>query len=174
MRVWWRLHGVVQAEPEMTVADSGFQAFYRHRWRDAVGWAAAMTGRIDVAEDLVQEVFLRLASTYDTIEHPDSYLYAAVANAARSWHRSEQRRARRENGFGLEDTAEPGRHDDLLAAMRRLPFDQRAVVVLRYWLDWDEASIATVLSCRRATVRTRAKRGLARLRILLEEENRNE
>ena len=56
----------------------------------------------------------------------------------------------------------------LLDAMARLPYDQRASLVLRYWADWDEASIARALGCRPATVRSHAKRGLDALRRALD------
>jgi RNA polymerase sigma factor (sigma-70 family) len=46
----------------------------------------------------------------------------------------------------------------------RLPYRQRAVLVLRYWGDWSEAEIADALGCRAGTVKTLASRGIARLR----------
>ena len=58
---------------------------------------------------------------------------------------------------------------ELFAALEALPDKQRSVLVLRYWADWDEAAIADALGCRRATVRSHARRGLAHLRSRLEE-----
>jgi RNA polymerase sigma factor (sigma-70 family) len=151
-----------------TVSD-GFEEFYGRRWRDAVRWAAALTGRIDVAEELAQDVFVRMMPHFDQIRHPDSYVYAGISNAARTWHRSEGRRLARER----RATPNHGSSDEtpeMLGVLQELPIEQRAVVVLRYWLDWDEAAIARLLGCRAATVRTRAMRGLRRLRQALEEE----
>ena len=56
---------------------------------------------------------------------------------------------------------------DLLAALRRLPPHDRAVLVLRYWEDLSVARTAELLGVRETTCRTRAARALTRLRILL-------
>jgi RNA polymerase sigma factor (sigma-70 family) len=52
--------------------------------------------------------------------------------------------------------------------MRRLisalPHRQRAVLVLRYYEDLDDASIAAILGCAPGTVRTHAMRALNALR----------
>jgi RNA polymerase sigma factor (sigma-70 family) len=52
----------------------------------------------------------------------------------------------------------------LLAALRQLPSRQRAVVVLRFWLDMSEADTATALGCSVGTVKSQASRALAALR----------
>ena len=49
-------------------------------------------------------------------------------------------------------------------SLRRLPYDQRAVVVLRYWLGLSEAEIAESLGCRPGTVKSRHSRALRILR----------
>ena len=56
----------------------------------------------------------------------------------------------------------------LWAASRRLPPRQRAVLVLRYYEDLSEAEIARVLDIPVGTVKTLARRGLARLRRSLD------
>jgi RNA polymerase sigma factor (sigma-70 family) len=53
---------------------------------------------------------------------------------------------------------------ELLASLDRLSYEQRAVLVLRYWADWDEAMIADALGCRPSTVRSHARRALISLR----------
>ena len=56
---------------------------------------------------------------------------------------------------------------ELWARLLRLPRQQRAAVVLRYWEGLDDAEIADVLSCRPVTVRAHVSRGLATLRTAL-------
>ena len=56
----------------------------------------------------------------------------------------------------------------LWAATRRLPRRQQAVLVLRYYEDLSEAEIARVLGLPVGTVKTLARRGLARLRRSLD------
>ena len=58
-----------------------------------------------------------------------------------------------------------GEFADALAA---LPERQRAAIVLRHHLDLPDDEIAALLGCRRSTVRSLVKRGLASLREVIE------
>ena len=49
--------------------------------------AYLLTGAESVAEDLVQDVFARLARRNTAMEVPEAYLRRSVVNAANSWHR---------------------------------------------------------------------------------------
>ena len=53
--------------------------------------------------------------------------------------------------------------DGLAEAVGRLPFRQRAVVVLRYYADLSEADIAWALNCRPGTVKSLGSRALEAL-----------
>lgn len=55
----------------------------------------------------------------------------------------------------------------LLAALRRVPAGQRAVLVLRYWEDMSVEDTARLLECSEGTVKSQAARGLQTLRALL-------
>lgn len=55
----------------------------------------------------------------------------------------------------------------LLDALAELPPRARAMVVLRYWEDQSVASVATLLRCSEATVKSQCSRSLARLRVRL-------
>ena len=52
----------------------------------------------------------------------------------------------------------------LTAALQRLGPRQRAVIVLRYWIDLTEHETAAVLNCSVGTVKSQASRALATLR----------
>ena len=56
------------------------------------------------------------------------------------------------------------RNELLLAAVNRLPEEQRLVVVCRFILDLSEAETASVLGLRPGTVKSRLSRALDRLR----------
>ena len=63
------------------------------------------------------------------------------------------------------DPAEAGvRRDAVLTALQQLPTRQREVLVLRYYLDLDEAGIAAALGISRGAVKSHASRGAAALR----------
>jgi hypothetical protein len=61
-----------------------------------------------------EELFIRLLPVFDDVERPDAYLYAGIANAARSWHRSEGRRRGREEHRDRRG----GPVDELLGSLR--------------------------------------------------------
>ena len=52
----------------------------------------------------------------------------------------------------------------LIAALQRLAPRQRAVIVLRYWMDLTEHETAAALACSAGTVKSQASRGLPTLR----------
>ena len=54
-------------------------------------------------------------------------------------------------------------------ALQALPRRQRAVLVLRYFLDLPEAEVADLLGCSVGTVKTHAHRGLRALREIFRE-----
>jgi RNA polymerase sigma factor (sigma-70 family) len=54
-----------------------------------------------------------------------------------------------------------------MAAVAHLPSRQRAVIVLRYFVDLSEADTARALSCSKGTVKSNTSKGLARLREAL-------
>jgi RNA polymerase sigma factor (sigma-70 family) len=143
-----------------------FEGFYRRAWPDAVRWATALTGSVAAGEDLAQDAFARVRSRFASIDNADGYLRATIVNLARDERRSSDRRAARELRAVGDSTAMPAevREPRVLDALARLPYEQRATLVLRYWADWDEAAIAAALGCRAATVRSHAKRGLDALR----------
>ena len=85
------------------------------------------------------------------------------------------RALRREVGADLADRAEAPEHapqisDELLGALAELAPEQRAVVVLRYLLDWTPGEIARALGIPRGTVNSRLRRALDRLAGALEDE----
>jgi RNA polymerase sigma-70 factor (ECF subfamily) len=107
------------------------------------------------------------------------WLLQIVANEARNRRRSAGRRSGYELRFA-EDRASGGaapspegavlaaqRRDALLAALAELPARQRDVIACRYLLDLGETETADVLGLARGTVKSRAARGLARLRTAL-------
>src|SRR4029453_18758660 len=120
-----------------------FEIFYRRAWRDAVRWATALTGSVAAGEDLAQDAFARVRSRFPSIDNADGYLRATIVNLARDARRSSDRRAPREPRVVGDPAAQPAeepREPRLLQALARLPYEQRATLVLRYWADWDEAT----------------------------------
>ena len=128
------------------------------------------------AEDVVQETLLTVARRWPRVrrmEHPLAYARRILVNRALS-AAPRRVRAREEltglqapdRADGADDTADAHAihaRDELMQALAALPPRQRAVLVLRYFLDLPEAEVAAALKCSLGTVKSTASRGLARL-----------
>jgi RNA polymerase sigma-70 factor (ECF subfamily) len=128
------------------------------------------------AEDIAQEAFLsavRHLDRFDRQRRFGPWLGAIVANRAIDWARA--RAARRESGFEPPELAAatdspPGRYSqEILAALAGLSPEHRAVVVLRYVLEYTPGEIARALELPRGTVNSRLRRGLDALEERLRE-----
>ena len=124
------------------------------------------------AEDLVQETLFEVARRWPRIrrmERPLAYARRILVNRAlsgsvrRSRRRQELTAMPSEPAVVMDGLAESGAADELMAALATLPPRQRAVLVLRYFLDLPEAEVAAALKCSLGTVKSTASRGLARL-----------
>lgn len=141
-----------------------FEEFYRASYPSARQLATLLAGP-DRAEDVVQEAFWALYERFDTVSNPGGYLRVAVVNRAKDRFRSHDRRVYWERVFtGGERGTFEDEHRELLDMVGRLPYDQRAVLVLRLWMGWPDAEIASALDCAPGTVRSHASRALTALR----------
>jgi RNA polymerase sigma-70 factor (sigma-E family) len=152
--------------------DEDFRAFMHGRWQAMVRLAYALTGDRGHAEDLAQTAFARAYASWRRVSragNPEAYVRRIVINENRNRFRklrvAEHLTDRVPDPGALADAV--GEHDDrpaLLAALAALGPRQRAVVVLRYWLDMTEAETAVALGCSVGTVKSQASRALERLR----------
>jgi RNA polymerase sigma factor (sigma-70 family) len=98
--------------------------------------------------------------------NPDAYVRRIVINENNN--RFRKRRVREISTDNLPETSIPGidlvSRAALLGALKILGPRQRAVIVLRYWLDLTDAETATALDCSVGTVKSQASRALATLR----------
>lgn len=154
------------------VASYSFEEYVAARGTALLRFTTLLTGDRHRAEDLVQDALARAYLRWGRIrrsDNPDVYLRRMLVNAARSWWRRASNRELPVERTG--DPAAPGdigtewaERDALRRSIARLPYRQRAVLVLRYYEDLDDATIAEILDCAPVTVRTHAFRGLAALR----------
>ncbi len=145
-----------------------FERFYRDNFTQTARLVRLLTNRPDVADDLAQDSFVRVyrhaQNTDRPIDNPAALLRTTTVNVCRSWHTSQQRLQQRMARHGADSDSLTERERELDDSLRRLPYDQRAVVVLRYWLGLTEAEIAKSLDCRPGTVKSRLSRALRALR----------
>ena len=160
------------------VASTEFDAFVAARGQGLTRLAAGLLHDRQHAEDVVQEVLARAHQNWPMIrsrENPEAYVRVMVVNATRSFWR---RAARGDLSvdpatfFALAVSDESDRVESrevLVAALRRLPPKQRAVLVLRHYEGLSDADIARAMGTSEVTVRSNVHRGLARMRLMLKE-----
>src|SRR5919106_4789236 len=138
----------------------------------AAGIAYLLTGDQHLAEDFVQEAFLKMLGRFEYLRKPESfqaYLHRTIVNLSRKhWRRSElerrltsrERNLRNTHVVDAPDVETP---DEVWTAVLKLPYRQRAAIVLRFYEDLSEQQSAELLGCSEKAVRSlvgRAKESL--------------
>ena len=127
----------------------------------------------ELARDAVQEGFIRAWKNLPTLRDPDRFEGWLRRLVFRSCMDVLRRRGRRPREVELSPLVEPAVSDaaavtadrDLLdLILRRLPPDQRAVVVLHYYFDLSLPEVATTLGIPVGTAKSRLHRSLALMR----------
>src|SRR5256714_3105450 len=169
------------AEPEAAhdlAIDEAFERLYRSYVRDVYRYTLAVLRNPADAEDITQTTFLNAYRAYLRGEEPGRprhWLIKIAHNACRSRH---LRAVRRPQEVPFEETVaaipvpaeETPKVQDLLDALGRLPFNQRAALVMRELEGRTYAEIADTLEVSVAAVETlifRARRTLRRDRSLV-------
>jgi RNA polymerase sigma factor (sigma-70 family) len=145
---------------------------YRVERDSLVRLAYLVTGSRVVAEDLVQDTFIRVMARLEATDSPGPYLRRSVLNACYSWHRRSRREVRMaedEDRGAYRDRREKEAHPiEMWDALSRLSQRQRTILVMRYYLDMTEVDVAATLGCRIGTVKSTSHRALKDLRRMLE------
>jgi len=141
--------------------EDAMAAFYREHGRIVLAQVLLVTGERVLAEEIVQEAFIKFARSAGKKDEPAAYLRVIVVNLCRS----QQRRTLIERRLAPKASPLSGVNeiDETWDVLRKLPFRQRSVLMLRYYEDLSEAEIAHVLGCRPGTVKSSLHRGLAAL-----------
>ena len=123
------------AQPPRT--DRAFERIYRRNVRQVYGYALAVLRSPEDAEDVTQTTFLNAYRAYERGEHPrpaDSWLIAIAHKLCDQRARQQARRKEvayeqvRDDSVLEDNTSSP---NDFRRALARLPFDQRAALIMR-------------------------------------------
>jgi RNA polymerase sigma-70 factor (sigma-E family) len=154
-------------------AAPSLDALYRAHAPAAIRLALLLTGDRVLAEDLVQDAFVRVAARRDALRDPNAfgpYLTRAVANGVKSHFRHQQ--VVRKHAPVLRDATvslppDVDTREHLWQALQSLPERHRAAVVCRYYEGMSERETADALGCPAGTVKTWLARGLAQFREVI-------
>ncbi|HXF73656.1 MAG TPA: SigE family RNA polymerase sigma factor [Actinomycetota bacterium] len=151
-------------------AGGRIEDLYRAHVGDALRLAYLLTGDRHLAEDLVQEAFVRVLGRFADLRDAGAfwwYLRRAIVNRSRShFRRKRVERAwlDRQRPDPPADGPDLGDRDRLRRALAALRPEQRAAVVLRYYEDLSEADTAEALGVPLGTVKSMVSRAMDRLR----------
>ena len=158
-------------------SEADLETLFRRHWPRAYRAAFLIVHDHAAAEDIAQEAFVAAVRRLDRFDRRRPFgpwLGAIVANRAIDWarHRSSRREVAE---LAPERSATPesgaiGRYsEEVLSALAGLSPEHRAVVVLRYVLEYTPGEIARALELPRGTVNSRLRRGLDSLEARLRE-----
>jgi RNA polymerase sigma-70 factor (sigma-E family) len=150
---------------------------YRTYSPDALRVAYLLTGDRALAEDLMQEAFVRVLGRFRDLRNGDAfwwYLRRTIVNLSNSHFRRlrvERAHLARERStvlgmaeIGAAAVTDVEERERMRAALAGLRSQQRAAIVLRFYEDLSEAETADILGCAVGTVKSMVSRGMASLR----------
>jgi RNA polymerase sigma-70 factor, ECF subfamily len=155
----------IKGAREGSVAD--LERLFREHWPRAFRAARLVTGDAAAAEDIAQEAFIAAVRNLDRFDRRRPFapwLHRIVVNRAIDWTRARRLRAEVELGDHLPAAPAPETDGETFRRIASLPPEHRAVVVLRYVLEYTPGEIAKLLDLPRGTVNSRLRRGLDRLK----------
>jgi RNA polymerase sigma-70 factor, ECF subfamily len=160
--------------------DNGWEEVYAAQYRRLVALVSAVAGSPSEAEEAVQEAFVRalgLSGRRPVVQDPEAWLYRVAVNIARSrWRRIAVGR-RYAGHLATHDDAARSEQEQtdsrlaLLAALRKLPFEQREALALYYLADLPIEAIGVRIGSPVGTVKARLSRGRDALAKLLVEDS---
>jgi RNA polymerase sigma-70 factor (sigma-E family) len=149
---------------------SDFEQYVLGRGAELGRLAYLLTGTVPDAEDLLQTTFAKLLPRWgrvSAVEDVDAYVRRALVNASKSWWGRKRRRFEVLVDHVPEVVAaDPGPTDNdlLVQLVAGLPTGQRAVIVLRYYEQRNEAEVAAILGVSEGTVKSQGAKARRKLR----------
>jgi DNA-directed RNA polymerase specialized sigma24 family protein len=150
-----------------------FDELYASERTNVIRTVTLIVGDAERAAELTQEAFVRLhvkwrkVSAYD---RPGAWVRRVAIRLAVKDRAREQRRPSGLVGYRLQQGADPIVDVDVQRALRDLPRQQRAAVVLHYYAGMSAAEIADAIGTSESTARVHLHRARLRLAEVLREE----
>lgn len=154
-----------------------FEALYRQYANDVLRVSYFYLGDRQQAEDVTQDVFVRLLTRTPDLEpgKEKAWLLKVALNRCRDLWRAAWVKRVVLGSPAMELAPAPGSMDDrlekqeLLAAIRKLPAEFRKVILLHYYQGYGISEIAEMLNVPEGTVSSRLSRGRKKLEEILKE-----
>ena len=167
---------------------AALSALLRRNWPWLKGMALAGVYRSDLADDILQEICIKVIDKIDTLKEPERFKPWLATIARReivNMRREQSKNAAhlkhlQEAGLRAEDSGPRQEHwseeacESIRAALKRLPEKYREVFVLKYIKDYSYAEIAETLDIPFTTVQIRLTRSRRMILDLVQERMRNQ
>lgn len=148
------------------------------------GMSLKVLGNAQEAEDLTQDIFVRLAERAAFDPQRGSFrtflmilTRSRAIDRVRSRQSSQKKRTRWQADYlpptpslSADDMAKDDRTQDIKSALSQLSDQQQQVLHLAYYEGFTQAAIAAHLNAPLGTIKARARRGLLRLREILQDQ----
>ncbi len=152
-----------------------FLKTYNALKNDILRLAYSYTKNLSDAEDITQEVFIKLYknfSSFKNAEHLKKWCIKTTINQCKnlffsSWKKKINYITNKEE-YPYYDN---NNHDDLLDALFKLRKKYRLVIILYYYHGFKINEIAQILNIKESTIKTHLKRARAELKEILKEEH---
>jgi RNA polymerase sigma-70 factor (ECF subfamily) len=158
---------MVTIEPPATTT---FEAFFLAEFPRLVTMLSVRLGDLSSAGDLAQDALAEAGRRWSTVaglDRPGAWVRRVALNRSSNERRRRGRHdravGRLAGNLGTASAPPDDPDDELWAAVRSLPGQQRDAIVLHYVDDLPLAEIAEVLRCGEGTVKTHLQRGRAAL-----------
>lgn len=163
------------------------EAFIKAHQASLYAYILRLSGRPDVAEDTVQEAFVRVLTNLDRFDTKYRFstwlftiakrLYVNACQKHKPAYDTDVVDAREGRSVGPAHVAErdevhDNTRDSLQSVLMRLPVEQREILVLFHQMDWPIALIAQHLNMPEGTVKSHLHRGRRKLREMLDASER--
>lgn len=147
-----------------------FERFYEHTWPRIYRELCLMTASRADAEDIAQEAYAKAADDWrrvSRLEQPEAWVRRVGINRCIDLSRRRGRQVRAYAQLSRDEEQLSDVSTEVLDVLRRLPDEQRQVVVLHHLLGETVEQVAERLGRPAGTVKGQLVRGRAALRILL-------
>ncbi|WP_405101366.1 RNA polymerase sigma factor SigX [Oceanobacillus sp. FSL H7-0719] len=168
-----------------------FDSFYNKYHQDLYNYVIYMVKNKQLAEDLIQEIYIRVIKSYENFRGDSSektWLFSIARHVTYDFFRSQKRKRKytietfnwEEQGENiLADEALP---EELMIQNERMQLiyecldqctlDQKNIIILRFIQEFTLQETADILGMTVSKVKTTQHRGIKTLRKLLERENK--
>ena len=157
------------------------QELYQRYERELYLYLFSLCGNRSLAEDLLQETFLKaLLSLSDAHTNMRAWLYLVARNLFFNYYHREKEKVPLEEAQQMQDTGtqevleeilKDERNKILYLAMNRLEQRKREILLMQYFGELSQKEIAAILKMTPENVRVLSYRAKRELRVYMEENN---